>query len=86
MHDEENRIYIGNKGIIELTINENKILILLIKNKDRVVKYAEFSQIIYGCKPDKYLIDCIREKIFRLRRKMKDEFEIYNKKCRGYFI
>lgn len=86
MHDEDRGIYIGNKRIIVLTVNENKILSLLIKNKRTPVTYDEISRAIYSCDIDKCLKNCISRTIYDLRKKFQNEFRIYNVKGWGYFI
>ena len=39
MHDEINQIYITKNGYVDLTVLENKLLSLLIREKGRIVTY-----------------------------------------------
>ena len=87
MLDEDKGIYIGNHGkIMELTNYENTILSLLINNKGRVVTFDEISQELYRCFADEHTINCIRYRIWALRIKFKDEFQIYTRVGYGYYI
>lgn len=48
MHDEDNYIFIGANRVIDLTVKENKILSLLIKNKGKVVTHDQLCKLIYN--------------------------------------
>lgn len=85
MHDEDNYIYVGSEKIIDLTLKENKILSLLIRNKGRVITHEQLCKLIYGG-VDYYFIECIRNKMFFLRKKLKGEVEILNVRGVGYKI
>lgn len=85
MHDEDNYIYVGTKKIIDLTVKENKILSLLIHNKGRVITHKQLCKLIYG-DIDYYFMECMRNKIFGLRKKLKGEVEILNIRGIGYKI
>ena len=86
MYDENLREYIGRNGVIELTKNESMILKLLIENKGHIITYKELIKEIYRCEADRYLITNISCMVSRLRKKMKDEFTIWNRNGWGYFI
>lgn len=85
MHDEDNFIYVGANKTIDLTVKENKILSLLIGNKGNVITHKQLCKLIYG-DVDYYFIECMRNKIFGLRKKLKDEVEILNVRGVGYKI
>ena len=86
MHDTYNFRYIGKNGSIDLTINENIILDLLIKNKNYIVTYKKLIDAVYKCQEDKYFKININQYICRLRQKLKGEVEIKNKHNIGYML
>lgn len=86
MHDENNFRYIGNNEVIELTVNENSILKLFIKNKDNITTFDEIAQAVYECNSDIVINIKINQAVCRLRRKLKNEIQIYSKRGFGYFI
>lgn len=85
MYDEDNYRFIGKDRIIDLTINENKILLLLMKNKGEVITIEKLCKLIYNDE-GYYLKECIRNKIFRLRRKLAGEVDIVTVIGVGYKI
>lgn len=85
MHDEDNHIFIGTNRIIDLTVKENKILSLLIHNKGKVVTYEQLCKLIYN-DMDYYLKQCMSNKVFKLRKKLKGEVEILTIREIGYKI
>lgn len=86
MLDEDNYRYIRNNEIINLTVHENIILALLIKNKGSVTTFNDIAQALYGSNSDTALNLNINLKIYRLRKKLKNEFKIYNRPGIGYFV
>lgn len=78
MLDEESERYITSNGYIHLTQTETLLLELLIKHKGKPVKYKEIIKQI-GCSNVALIV-------LRLRKKIKDEFEIKNKVGFGYYI
>ena len=75
MHDDEVGIYITKNGYIHLTGTENILLKSLIEHKGKIgVKFVKGYE--YN----------IRTSIKRLRKKLKGEIEIKNKRSRGYYI
>lgn len=85
MHDEDNYIYVGTDKIIDLTLKENKILSLLIQNKGKVVTHEQLCKLIYN-DMDYYLKECMINKVFGLRKKLKGEVEILTIRGVGYKI
>lgn len=85
MHDEDNYIFIGTNKTIPLTIRENKILKILIENKGKVVTYQQLCKLIYR-ETDYYIKQCILNKMFKLRKKLKGEVEILTIRGVGYKI
>lgn len=85
MHDEDNYIYVGVNKKIYLTVKENKILSMLIRNKGNVVTYEQLCRLIYN-DMDYYFKECIRNKVFYLRKKLKGELEILTIRGIGYKI
>lgn len=85
MFDKEKKIYIG-KNIIKFTPLESKLLELLIENKGKVVTLDKIAKYLYLCELDRYLIENIRRIVGRIRKKTKNEFNIYTRYNKGYFI
>jgi DNA-binding response OmpR family regulator len=81
MHDDEVGIYITKNGYIHLTATENIILKKLIENKGKVAVKLENKY-----KFKKGFGNSTRLTISRLRKKLKGEIEIKNKRSRGYYI
>lgn len=85
MHDEDNYVFITKNQKIDLTVKENKILKLLIQNKGRVVTHEKLCKLLYNDMDD-YLKMCTINKIYRLRKKLKDEVKIITVREVGYKI
>lgn len=85
MHDEDNYTFIGKNKTIDLTVKENKILHLLIQNKGEVVTKEQLCRLLYN-DIDYYLEECMKIKIFGLRKKLKGEVEIVTIRGVGYKI
>ena len=85
MHDEDNYVFVGKNGAIDLTVKENKILQLLIKNKGYVVTHEQICRAIYGDMDHCYDL-CMKQKICKLRKKLKNEVEIITVNQIGYKI
>ena len=86
MHDDENYRYVTKKGYIDLTVSENCILRELIKHKGSITTFETLCLAVYRMKADKALKNNIRIQIARLKKKLKGEIQIMNKKHVGYFI
>ena len=86
MHDETNMRYITSNKCIDLTVLENKILSLLIREKGKIVTYEQICEEVYHDTYDVYYKSNIRLHIYRLKEKLKDEFEIINQANVGYGI
>lgn len=86
MHDTENFRFIGKNKIIHLTINENRLLDLLIQNKGKVATYEKICEILYNSKIDESFKLGIYVFISRLRKKLKGEVEIIARCQFGYII
>lgn len=89
MHWYEAGFYIGANKLIELTPLENRILKILIDNKGKVTKYEQIIKDayfeIYDFN-DKAQRIKVNGGVKRLRKKLRNEFEIINKKSVGYMI
>jgi len=70
---------------IELTKKQNKILLYLLENKNKVCFYEDISREIYD---EDICFDDMRIKTFvaRLRKKVNNIFEIKNKTGMGYIL
>ena len=83
MHDDENFKYITSKKIIDLSKKENKLLKILIENKDRfVTKETLIKEIFQMPVPYRTLTVLIS----RLKKKLEGEIEIKNRPGFGYKI
>ncbi len=85
MYDEDNLVFIGKEKVIQLTLKENIILSLLIKNKGKIIKLEEICKLIYK-DIDFYSKNCARNKIYKLRKKLQGEVDIVTVKGIGYKI
>ena len=83
MHDDENFKYITSKKIIDLSKKENKLLKILIENKDRFVTKETLIREIFQI-PVPYRTLTVL--ISRLKKKLKGEIEIKNRPGFGYKI
>lgn len=86
MHDEDNCCFYYKDSCIKLGKIESKILSAIISHKNSYVSFQDLYNAIYDYEYDKYLANCVRAAITRLRKKMKDVIEIKNKKGKGYCI
>ena len=80
MLDENNRRYIANGKIIQLTRIETVTLNELIKNKEIVTTYEMLQNATYGS------INLVRNVIKRLRIKLEGILDIKTKYQIGYYI
>lgn len=85
MLDEYNCWFILRNGIIDLTVLENKILKILIENKEKYISLKEICEYVYR-EIDFGLMGAIRTHITRLRKKIKPEYNIINRYNKGYII
>jgi DNA-binding response OmpR family regulator len=83
MHDDDNFKYISSKEIIDLSKKENKLLKILIENKDSVVLSKDLLKEIYHSEESPRTLDQL---VCRLRKKLKNEIIIKNKNRFGYKI
>lgn len=86
MHDDENYRFIVGNQYIELTVKENKILKILIENKNRVVTFEQLCMALYNDPLDIYYRSNIALLIRRLRKKLGQNVHIKNKFGIGYTI
>lgn len=86
MHDFENRRYADKGKIVLLSKQENIILALLIENKKNITSYKEISIAIYNQKLQGRNYENIVRLVSRLRRKLKELLNIYNKYKEGYCL
>lgn len=86
MHDEQNFRFASKDKVINLTVNQNRALELLIRNKNSIVTYEQLCHQLYREKPDKYLKLCIQNTICKLRTKLKGELEIITRNSIGYIL
>lgn len=82
---EEHRIILENQTIY-LTVSENIILKLLYENKNKVVKYTEIINKIYGMNIDEGFKNVIRKQISLLNKKIGKYIKIKNVRGVGYII
>ena len=86
MHDFENRRYLDKGKIILLSKQENIILGLLIENKKNITSYKEISIAIYNQNLQGRNYENIVRLVSRLRQKLKEFLNIYNKYKEGYCL
>lgn len=82
---EEHRIILENQTIY-LTVSENIILKLLYENKNKVIKYEEITNKIYGMNIDEGFKNVIRKQISLLNKKIGKYIKIKNVRGVGYII
>lgn len=83
MHDDDNFKYISSKEIIDLSKKENKLLKILIENKNNIVLTKDLLKEIYHSEESPRTLDQL---VCRLRKKLKNEIIIKNKNGFGYKI
>lgn len=86
MHDEQNYRFIAKDKVIDLTVAENKLLRLLILNKNNIVTYEKICTEIYKQELDCCFKTNIYVMMSRLRTKLKDEVKIITKTGIGCYI
>ena len=87
MLDEGRLAYIGRNNIIFFNERNFEILKLLIDNKGKVVTVKDMALVLYGnIEVDVYIRDCIKQRMYLLRKKVKEEFEISTVRGLGYCI
>ncbi len=86
MHDYSNYRYITNNNEIPLSIIENELLYLLMKNKGNIITYKQICQQLFGSKNVNVYKGILSVSICRLRKKLKDEIIIVTRNKIGYMI
>lgn len=87
--DENNQCLVTKSKKIKLTKNETKLLIYLIKNKNKVCSYVNLIELVYNVNEETVYLykDPFYTLINRLRRKLKNEnLEIISVYNYGIFI
>lgn len=82
MLDEFKHIYVDKNKVVNLTRNETKILLCLMKNEISTVK--EIAESVGYDAWDKYIIRTILTQICVLRKKLKGLLDIVCVKTVGY--
>lgn len=83
---EDGYIFISNNKYIDLTLIETQILSLLLRNKGTIIRYEDICNQIFKNKIDKYYLESIMSRIYRLRKKLKGEVNIETKSKIGYVV
>lgn len=84
MLDEENNRYICEGRVIDLTFLQTLAINALVRNKNKVVTYAELEREVYGEEYEEH--NTIRTFMGRLTKKMKGSLEIKRRFKIGYYI
>lgn len=84
MLDEENNRYICEGKVIDLTFLQTLAINTLVRNKNKVVTYAELEREVYGKEYEEH--NTIRRFMCRLIRKMQGSLEIKRRFKIGYYI
>ena len=83
---EDGYIFVGNNKYIYLTFIETQILSLLLRKKGTIIRYEDICNQIFKNKVDKYYLESIKSRIYRLRKKLKGEVNIKTKSKIGYIV